>query len=311
MAKIKHKLKSNNNLYDAPSFVRVIAYIITGIVALMALLPLLLTVSISITEENILRTKGFSFIPEKIGFQGYEYLWNQRGTILQSYGVTFAVTILGTLIGLTIMTMFAYAISRKYFPERKFFVKVALVTMLFSGGTLPAYIINTKLLHLQDTIWALCIPGTISALNIFILRNFMVASVPDSIVESAKIDGASEYTCFSKIVLPMAVPAIATIALFLITALWSSWEKGILYITNRTDLITIQHFMMRIETNLELLATATAGFNATDLAEIEKGIPGTSVRMSLAIIVVAPILLVYPFVQRFFIQGIAIGSVKE
>ncbi len=304
------KREKDIDVFAVPIGVKAIAYCITTAMTVLCILPFLLTLSISITDEAALRTHGYSLIPAKLGFQGYIYVMKNSAQIFRSYGVTIFVTIVGTLVGLFIMTLFAYAISRKNFPFRKSFTFISLFTMLFSGGMLPKYIVVANVLHLKDTIWALILPCCMSAMYILILRTFMANSIPDSVVESAKVDGAEEFTCYYKIVLPMAVPSIATIALFLSVNYWNDWYHGFLYIISNTKIMPIQLLLKRMENEIQFLANNAAQMGASESAAMAANIPGETVRMCLVVIVVVPILIVYPFFQRFFVQGITIGAVK-
>ena len=208
------------------------------------------------------------------------------------------------------MTLYSYVISRKYFPSRKLFTFIALFTMLFSGGMLPSYIVNSNILHLKDTIWALILPACMSGMYVLILRTFMANSIPDSVVESAKIDGAKEFTCYYKIVLPMAVPAIATIALFLAVNYWNNWYLGFLYVVTNTKIMPIQLLLKRMENEVQFLANNAGLLGVAEASAIKDSIPGETIRMCLVVIVVMPVLIVYPFFQRFFVQGITVGAVK-
>ena len=314
LKKRKNKQKEvneNTNVFDIPVGVKVIAYIITTLFAVGCILPFLLTVSISITDESVLEQAGYSLIPEKLGFQGYEYVLKHHEMILKCYGNTIFITVVGTLLGLLLMTMYSYVISRKQFPLRKLFTIIPLITMLFSGGMLGSYMVNTNILHLQDTIWALILPSCMTPMYVLILRTFMSNSVPSSVLESAKLDGASEFICYARIVVPMAVPAIATIALFMAVNFWNDWQTGFLYIITNNDIMPIQLFLKRIEDEVEILANATMNMNHAEMSELQKSLPSISIRMCLVVIVVLPILMTYPFFQRFFIQGITVGAVKE
>jgi len=304
-------VKENTNLYDIPLGAKIVAYIITSIAAIGCILPFLLTVSISITDESVLKTSGYSLIPQKIGFQGYQYVLKHSEQIFNCYGNTILITVAGTVIGLFLMTMYSYVISRKQFPLRKQLTFIPLFTMLFSGGMLGCYIINTNVLQLQDTMWALILPCCMSGMYVLILRTFMANSVPDSVVESAKIDGASEFTCYWRIVIPMAIPAIATIALFLAVGYWNDWQQGFLYIISNNDIMPIQLFLKRIEDEVQLLTSNTGNMSLAEMNELQKSLPSVSIRMCLVVIVVLPILVCYPFFQRFFVQGITVGAVKE
>ena len=308
---IKVRKKEKDNIFDIPGYVRVIALIITTAIMLMCVLPFLLTVSISFTDEDALKTMGYSLIPSKFSLQGYSYVLKNSAQIIRSYGVTIFVTVVGTVYGVLIMSLFAYTISRKYFPCRKLFTFMVLFTMMFHGGMLPSYIVNSNVYHLKDTIWALILPKGVGAMYILILRTFMANSVPDSVVESAKIDGAKEFTCYWRIVFPMAVPAIATVALFIAVYFWNDWNTPFLYVVTNQNIIPIQLLLKRMENEVQFLAQNAHLLGAAEASAIKEAVPGETIRMCLVVLVVLPILVTYPFFQRFFIQGITVGAVKE
>ena len=312
-AEIKKKTlsaKEPKRIEDVPFAVRTTALIITTALSLMCIFPFLLTLSISLTDEQALKEFGYQLIPAKFGFQGYEYLAKNSSQIVQSYGVTIFVTIVGTLIGLFLMSTFAYVISRKYFPWRNQIAFVAFIPMVFHAGMLPSYIVNTSILHLRDTIWALILPASMTGMYVMILKTYMRTSIPDSVIESAKMDGANEFLCYALIVLPMAVPCIATISLFLTVRYWNDWNLAFLYVLTNNDIIPIQLLLKRIENEIQFLANNVGEMSASEAAAIKASIPGESVRMCLVVVVAVPIVVAYPFFQKFFIKGITVGAVK-
>ncbi len=231
-----------------------------------------------------------------------------KSQIFQSLLVTLTVTIFGTLINTTTTSLYAYAISRTTFPLRKFFTVFCLITMLFSPGMIANYLVMTNMLHLNDTIFALILPMAVSPFNIIVMRTFFRRQVPDAIIESARIDGASEIRIFTQIVLPLAVPGIATISLFAALGYWNDWFNALLYIQS-DNLIPLQYLLMKIQNNLQfLMQNAVAG------AQLQGGLsslPGESARMAIVVISILPIALSYPFFQKYFVKGLTIGGVKE
>ena len=207
--------------------------ILLAILSLFCIIPFLFVIIISITDENSLAMNGYRFIPEKISFYAYEYIISAGESIIKSYGVTILVTVLGTVLGLLLTGTYAYALSRKNYAFRKFFTTVITIPMLFSGGMIANYLIVTKVLMLKDTIWALILPLCLNSFNIIVLRTFFKTSIPDAVVESAKIDGASEWRLFFQIVIPMALPGLATIGLFLTLSYWNDWFNAMMYIDDQ------------------------------------------------------------------------------
>ena len=222
---------------DIPLWAKVISTVITSIFAISAILPLLLVVSISLTDEQTLKLTGYSLIPPKISFEGYKYVLDNSSQIINAYGVTILSTVCGVSLGIIIMTMFAYSLSRKKFKFRRPLSFMATFTMLFSGGMLSQYIVNTSLLHLKDTFAALVLPTCMSTMYVLILRSYMENSIPESVVESAKIEGAGEFLCYKKVVMPMAVPSVATVMLFTSVQYWNAWYSAFLYIVNNKKVI--------------------------------------------------------------------------
>ncbi|MBR6729431.1 MAG: carbohydrate ABC transporter permease [Clostridia bacterium] len=309
--KIKKKEKAQEiSVYDAPLWVKGIAYFITSVLAISAILPFLLTVAISFTDEASIMAKGYSLFPEKFSLEGYKYLFTNGAQIARSYGVTIFITIVGTLGGLLVISLLAYVISRPSFPWRKQFTFVALFTMLFSGGLLPSYIINTTVYQYRDNIHALIIGHLMNTTYLLIMRTYMANSIPGAVIESAKIDGAKDFTCYWKIVLPMATPVLGTIGIFLVVAIWNDWYTGFLYITSNTDIMPIQLLLQRMEKEVQFLQNNAAQMGASEVMAVQATLPSETFRMCLVVIVVTPILVAYPFFQRFFVNGITIGSVK-
>lgn len=275
--------------------------------AISCILPFIFVIAISFTDESILSTHGYSFWPEKFSIFGYTYLFDQmQDKIFQALFVTVLVTVLGTLINSTATSLYAYAISRSNFPFRRFY-RFCLITMLFTR-MVANYLVMTNLLQLKDTIWALILPMAVSPFNIIVMRTFFKRSVSDSIIESARIDGASELRIFVQIVLPLAVPGIATISLFAALGYWNDWFNALLYIQD-DKLVPLQYLLMKIQSNIQYLTqNSGAGSQLTGgLASV----PGESARMAIVVISTLPIAISYPFFQKHFVKGLTIGGVKE
>ena len=204
--------------------------VILTILSLLSVIPFIFVIIISFTDEEALAMNGYRFIPEKWSLYAYEYIVSAGENILRSYGVTILVTVVGTLIGLLLTGTYAYALSRKTYAFRSFFTKVITVPMLFSGGMIANYLVMTKVLMLKNTIWALILPLCMNSFNVIVLRTFFKTSIPDSVVESAKIDGASEWKLFFRIVIPMAMPGLATIGPFLTLGYWNDWFNALMYL---------------------------------------------------------------------------------
>lgn len=283
--------------------------ILFGTLAAMCVIPFIFVIIISLTSEQALQMNGYKFWPEEWSLEAYKYIFSSGSQILTSYGVTILVTICGTLLGLVIMSMYGYALSRKSFAYRKAFTNLIFIPMLFSGGMVSSYLVVTRFLGLKNTILALILPMCVSSFHIIILRTFFKTTVPDAIVESAKIDGASEWRLFLRIVLPISLPGIATIGLFLTLGFWNDWFNAMLYI-DKNSLIPLQYLLIRLESSMEFLANnATAmGTNAVEAAS---KMPKDTAKMAIVVITTLPIIFAYPFFQKYFVSGLTIGAVKE
>lgn len=280
--------------------------LLIGLLAISSIFPFIFVIIISFTSEKSLVVHGYSFIPKEWSLEGYRYLLEFKDVILRSLGVTVFITVVGTVINTSFTALYAYAISRPNFKGRQFFTIVVLITMLFSAGMVPNYIVMTQLLKLKDSIWALILPMALSPFNIMIMRTFYRKTVPESLIESARIDGASEMKIFVDIVLPLSVPGIATISLFTALAFWNDWFNALLYI-NRKELYPLQYLLMQIQANIEYISK-----NLGQLGTIQAGknIPKEATRMAMVVISVLPIALTYPFFQKYFVSGLTIGGVK-
>ena len=283
----------------------IIANIILAVFAIACVFPFIFVIIISLTSEQSLLEHGYSIFPKEWSLDAYKYLLESGGALVQSYMVTILVTILGTIINVSMVSSYAYAISRKGFKYRRQFTFLVFFTMLFGGGMVPSYIVMTQVLGLKNTIWALILPLAFNSFNIIVMRTFFQKSVPDSIIESARIDGASEFRIFIKIVIPLALPGIATIALFSTLAYWNDWFNAMLYIDYQ-NLVPLQHMLMKIEKNMEFIRQ-----NAMLSGEVMNALPQESVRMAMVVVSTLPIACTYPFFQKYFISGLTIGGVKE
>lgn len=299
----KKKKKAYNEGFTG--ITNIIANIILAVFAIACVFPFIFVIIISLTSEQSLLEHGYSIFPKEWSFEAYKYLFQSGGALAQSYMVTILVTVLGTIINVSMVSTYAYAISRKGFKYRRQFTFLVFFTMLFGGGMVPSYIVMTQVLGLKNTIWALILPLAFNSFNIIVMRTFFQKSVPDSIIESARIDGASEFRIFIKIVIPLALPGIATIALFSTLAYWNDWFNAMLYIDYQ-NLVPLQHMLMKIEKNMEFIRQ-----NAMLSGEVMNALPQESVRMAMVVISTLPIACTYPFFQKYFISGLTIGGVKE
>ena len=279
------------------------------ILALACFLPIIFIFMISITDNDVIKKEGYQIFVTARTFsaKAYTYLWGQRNTILKALWVSVEVTALGTAIGVALTCLLGYVLSRKEHKLNGFLTIMIFIPMVFGGGVAASYVINTQVLKLGDTLWALILPLAVSSWNVTISRTFFRSTIPDSIIESAKIDGATQMTIFARIVLPISKPVLATIGLFLAFGYWNDWFQAKLYISN-DDLRSLQSMLNQMQENLSYLTkNPTAGLTASALA---KSMPQESVRMAIAFVVAVPIACVYPFFQKYFISGLTVGAVK-
>ena len=286
---------------------QVCSHVIMAVMAILCLLPFLLLIISSFTDNDAIVRNGYSLFPEKWSMAAYEYLFDRSNQILSAYGITVLVTLLGTCGNLILTTLLAYPLSRKDMPGREAFTFIVFFTMLFNGGLVPTYLLYTRYLGIKNTLAGLLVPSLLmNVYFVLIMRTFFQNSIPSALIESAQIDGASEMRTFVSIVLPMGKPIIATVGLFAGIAYWNDWYNGLIYIT-KSNLFSIQQLLMRMLNDIQFLQANSSFVGAEDY--ISK-IPGVTVRMSIAVVGILPILLVYPFVQNNFVKGIAIGAVK-
>ena len=281
-----------------------ILFIFLGLICLM---PALLVLIVSFSSDVSIRYQGYSYIPMSWSLESYAYLVKQSGYIGRAFLNSIGITIVGTLLGLVTTSTMGFALSRPNYRLRKFFTWFIFIPMLFSGGLVASYMINTQILMMKDTYAALVLPICCSSFYCIIMRTFFQTTVPDAVIESAKIDGARMIRIFVQIVLPISLPAIATIGLFLTFAYWNDWMMAKYYISgNKHDLFPLQYVLISLEENISFLTR-----NASNMAAGERtNIPSETVRMAMVVISVLPIACSYPFFQKYFVSGLTIGAVK-
>ena len=280
------------------------------ILALACFLPIIFILVISLTSNDVIRKEGYQLFVTARTFSGdaYSYLWGQRQTILQALWVSTYVTVIGTVLGVMFTALMGYVLSRTEHKLNNFLTILVFIPMVFGGGMTASYVINTQVLHLFDTMWILILPLMVSSFNVTIARTFFRTTIPDGIIESAKIDGASQWTVFFRIILPISKPVLATIGLFLAFGYWNDWFQAKLYIQN-DSLKSLQAMLDSMQKNLEYLTKNPTAL-LTSTTDLKRNMPKESVRMAIAFVVAAPIACVYPFFQKYFISGLTVGAVK-
>ena len=302
-----NKIKKGKGLNQIKFGTNIVFNVIFIILSLMCIVPVIFVFIISISSEASLAKYGYSFLPAELSDAAYLYLWKERIMILKALWISVLVTFGGTILGLGLTTSMGYVLSRKSYKLQSFYTWVIFIPMIFNGGLAASYVVNDKLLNLSDTLLALILPLAVSSFNIIICKTFFRTTIPDSVIESAKIDGATQLGIFNKIVLPISKPVIATIGLFLSFGYWNDWFLSSLYIRNK-DLISLQALLNSMVKNIQFLASNPDG--GVSIQQYLANMPKESVRMAIAIVIVVPIACAYPFFQRYFVTGLTIGAVK-
>ncbi|CBK73962.1 ABC-type sugar transport system, permease component [Butyrivibrio fibrisolvens 16/4] len=288
---------------------QIFAHVILIILSLLAILPMILMLMSSFTDNDILIAEGYKFIPSKFSTYAYEYIFNTGNSVIHAYGVSVVLTAVGTTLSLAITTMLAYAISIKDLPGKKWITFAIVFSMLFNGGLVPTYMVYTNIFNLKNTFFALLFPGLMmNAFNIMLMKSYFVSSIPSEIIDAAYIDGASQTMTFFKIVVPLSKPIMATVALFAGIGYWNDWMNGYIYITKRTELYSVQNLLNRMMQNIQFLSQSSS--NVQNANAGLSAIPLASVRMAMATVGILPIIIMYPFVQKHFVKGITLGGVK-
>ena len=283
----------------------VVSYIILGTMALTIILPFLLLLSSSFTDESAIARNGYGFLPSEFSLAAYEYLLKSAATIGQSYFISIIVTVAGTVIGLILTVLCAYPLSRRDLPGRSVLTFFVFFTMLFNGGLVPTYLVYTQIVHIKNHLAALIVPNLlVQAYNVMLAKTFFQTSIPVEISEAARIDGAGELTIFFRVILPLSKPIFATLGLFISVAYWNDWMNGLVYLTDES-LFSLQNLLYRMTSNIQFLSTSNMGVNTSVM-----DLPSQTVRMAIALVGVLPMLAAYPFFQKYFVKGISLGAVK-
>lgn len=275
------------------------------ILCILIVFPLLLVISVSVSSETDIINNGYKLIPEHFDLSAYKYIFKNSQAVMDAYGITILSSVLFTLISVSCMSGVAYMLSKRNLKGNSFFSFYLFFTMLFSGGLVPSYILITQYLHLDDTLWVHIIPGVVSPWYVFMIRTFF-QGLPQEILESARVDGANQYTIFFRIVIPLSKSVIAAVSLFMFLGKWNDWNTSMLYINNNERLISLQYLLQRIMQNIKVLQDS--GMDTEMMSDIK--VPSETVRMAMAVVVAGPALLIFPFFQKYFVKGMTVGAVK-
>lgn len=285
----------------------IIATIILLVVALFCLMPFVLLISASISDEKSVLDYGYSFLPRKVDFLAYRYIFTRARGILKAYGLSFVVTIIGTAVNLVLTVLYAYPISRSDLKGRNVFSFILFFTILFNGGLLPSYIMWTQTFHIKNSIWAYILPNLmLNGFYVIMARNYFSQNVPKELIECAKLDTAGEYTILFRIVIPISKPILATVGLFVSLNYWNDWQNGLYYITDESK-YTIQTLLNRmLLDSMYLQSSMTASYSGG----AGQSLPTFTLKMAVAFIGVIPILVIFPFVSKYLTGGMTVGAVK-
>ncbi|WP_104802600.1 carbohydrate ABC transporter permease [Blautia marasmi] len=286
---------------------QILANIFLILLVIVIILPFLLLFLSSITKEGTLVRDGYTLFPKELSLEAYRYIFVNSNKIFRAYAITIGVTIVGTALHVFLSSMLAYPLSLKKLPGRSFFSFFVFFTMLFNGGLVPTYMMYTGTFHIKNTIIAMIVPGFLmSAVNVLLIRTYFSNNIPEALFEAAEVDGAGHFTVFTRIVLPLGKPILVTVGLFAGLGYWNDWTNGLYYISD-PDLWGIQNLLNKMISDIQFLQSG----NSTITTAMSMGpLPSTSVRMAIAFIAMVPILILYPFLQKYFAKGIAMGAVK-
>lgn len=281
--------------------------IVFFVIAAICVVPVIFVTIISLSSNESIQIFGYRFFPAEWTFSAYQYLWVLKDLVGRAFLVSIGVTVVGTFIGLYLNATMGYVLSRRSYRYRTFMTWLIFIPMLFHGGLVAIYLVNTRFLMLGNTYWALILPIAVSSFYVIILRTFFQQTIPDSVIESAKMDGASQHLIFFRIVLPISLPALATIGLFLSFAYWNDWFSALLYIqSTHQHMYPLQYVLVSIDRSLQFLTRNAQFMGGEDTSRL----PAESARMAIVIVAVIPIALSYPFFQRYFVAGLTVGAVK-
>jgi putative aldouronate transport system permease protein len=286
---------------------KIVSYTVMLVAAIAALLPFVLIFAASFTDEQTLLNTGYRFFPRKVSMVAYQYMKSRMTVILRSYGVSVLVTAVGTLGSLILTASLAYPLSRKDFKYRNILSFLVFFTLLFSGGITPAYIMWSRVFHIRNSIWALIVPNFLmNGFNVILVKNYYSNSIPISMIEAAKLDGAGEIRILLSVIVPLSVPVLVTVGLFSGITYWNDWINCLYYV-DEPRLFGIQNLLVRMMNNIQFLNSGQAS------SYVQSGtvaLPSTAIRMAMAVIGVLPILVIYPFLQKYLIKGVVLGAVK-
>lgn len=296
----------NSILSNQEKVIRRIAHVALTIMCILAVIPFWLLISASLSDSSYAIREGYKFIPEKLSLDAYRYILSQWEQVGRAYLITIIVTVIGTMLSLLVTSLLAYGLSQKDLPGAKLITALILFTMLFSGGIVPQYLIYNNYLHVKNSIWGLILPNLLTnGFTVILVRNYFRSSIPQELIEAMEMDGAGPIRIYFQLMLPLSKPILATVGIMSAVSYWNDWTNGLYYITD-SKLYSVQQLLNEMNNNLNFLAN-----NASQLVGVDtSALPTATMRMAIAAVAIIPIMIAYPFFQRYFTKGIVLGAVK-
>ena len=296
----------NSILTNQEKVIRRIAHVALTIMCILAVIPFWLLISASLSDSSYAIREWYKFIPEKLSLDAYRYILSQWEQVGRAYLITIIVTVIGTMLSLLVTSLLAYGLSQKDLPGAKLITALILFTMLFSGGIVPQYLIYNNYLHVKNSIWGLILPNLLTnGFTVILVRNYFRSSIPQELIEAMEMDGAGPIRIYFQLMLPLSKPILATVGIMSAVSYWNDWTNGLYYITD-SKLYSVQQLLNEMNNNLNFLAN-----NASQLVGVDtSALPTATMRMAIAAVAIIPIMIAYPFFQRYFTKGIVLGAVK-
>lgn len=283
-----------------------IAHAVLILLSVLAVIPFWLLIASSLSDEAAVLKNGYSFLPDSVTLTAYKYIFDEWAQIGHAYGITIIVTVVGTVASLLMVTAFSYGMTKTRVRGIRLVFLLVVVTMLFNGGIVSQYFIYSNVIHIKDTIFALIVPNLMmSAFNVVLIKNYIRTNIPGELMEAAEVDGAGQFLIFFRIVIPLSTPIMATIGLLSAIAYWNDWNNGLYYIT-KTNLYSVQMLLNKMNEQVSFLQSNSDAAIGMDLSQL----PSSTMRMAIAVVAILPILVIYPFFQKYFAKGITMGSIK-
>lgn len=285
---------------------QLLAHIILSIMVLLVIIPFWLLIAASFSDSSYAIAEGYHFIPKKLSLDAYRFIVKQWDQVGRAYLVTILVTVIGTAGSLIIVSLLAYGLSQKDLPGVKVIFVLILITMLFSGGIVPQYMIYNNYLHVKNTIWGLILPNLLlNGFTVVLVRNYFQSSIPGELSEAMRIDGAGPFYIYARLIMPLSTPILATVGLMEAVSYWNDWNNGLYYITD-TKLYSMQQLLNEINNNVMFMANHASEMQGVDVSTL----PTATMRLAIAVVAILPVMLIYPFFQKYFAKGITMGAVK-